>query len=160
MTQQSVSESVSRSVSLSVVVPYAIEKVWQALTEKELLSEWLMPTDFEPLEGREFRFKGKPNRFWRGYVDCKVLKVSPYSLVQYSWQSVAAQTPTTITHAIERAGEGVKLTATHSGFDKTHGLFSGWLMRAMIRQGMKVEFKKKLPITLQKHFRTQTGLTQ
>ena len=141
-----------KNVSIAVTVPYAPSDVWKVLTDKGLISEWLMATNFEPVVGREFRFTGTPNRFWRGYVECKIFKIVPQSLLQYSWQSVSTQTPTMVTHAIEAAQDGTKITATHAGLDATHGIFSGLLMRLMIRHGMKVEFQNKLRATLKKHF--------
>src|SRR4051812_45490182 len=60
--------------SLSVVVerelPYPPEKIWRALTEPDLLAEWLMQNDFEPAVGHRFTFRGD----W-GAVDCRVLQV-------------------------------------------------------------------------------------
>lgn len=137
-----------KSVEIKIEVPYPVSVVWQALTQKELLSRWLMRTDFEPTLGKKFRFYGNKNRFWRGYVDCEVVDIKPRKLLQFYWQSVPSQHRTKITYRLEEVKDGTSITATHEGFDNTHGLLSGFFMRLMIQQGLKKEFLKKLPTVL------------
>jgi len=36
------------------------EKVWSALTDRQSLSQWLMPNNFEPRVGHKFEFRTKP----------------------------------------------------------------------------------------------------
>lgn len=130
-------------------LPYSLNKVWKALTEKDLLSQWLMQTDFEPIIGKKIRFTGQPNKFWRGYVDCVVTNIELEKLIEYKWQSNEKHTPTTIRHEISKNSNGTThLIATHLGFNKSHGWFSGLFFRTMIRLGMKKEFLEKLPKNL------------
>ena len=47
--------------TLSVVVeremPYPPEKIWRALTQPNLIEEWLMKTDFKPVADHRFNFR-------------------------------------------------------------------------------------------------------
>ena len=42
-------EAETRSVVIERDLPYAPEKIWRALTQPELIAEWLMNNDFEPV---------------------------------------------------------------------------------------------------------------
>jgi uncharacterized protein YndB with AHSA1/START domain len=59
----------TRSVVLERELPYPPEKLWRALTQPHLLSEWLMKTDFAPTLGHRFAFRadwgGLTARCWR-----------------------------------------------------------------------------------------------
>jgi uncharacterized protein YndB with AHSA1/START domain len=140
----------NKSVTMTVMLPYAADSVWRALTEKELMSQWLMLTDFEPIPSRTFKFYGKANRFWRGFVDCHVLEVRKPELLRISWQSVESQRPTEVRYDLREHGSTSELRVTHSGFDSTHGAFSGLLLRTMIRHGLRTELRKRLPLVLAK----------
>ena len=52
--------------TLSVVVerelPFPPEKVWRALTQPQLIEEWLMKNDFKPLVGHTFKLSGDLGR--------------------------------------------------------------------------------------------------
>ncbi len=139
-----------KKIELELTVPYPVEAVWQATTKPELMSQWIMDTDFSPKVGQEFKFKGKPNKMWRGWVDCKVTKIEPQRLVQFTWQNSKKYTPTLITYTLSKAGNGTHIHAVNDGFDSTYGAFSGLFFRAMIKMGMKAEFTKKLPKVLAK----------
>ncbi len=58
--------------TLSVVIerelPHPPEKIWRALTQPQLIAEWLMQNDFAPAVGHRFRFRAD----W-GAVDCEVV---------------------------------------------------------------------------------------
>lgn len=139
-----------KKISLTVDLPYPIEKVWKAITEPELMSQWLMPTDFQPEVNHEFTFKGTPNKFWRGWTACKVIAVKPMEQVQFTWQNSEKQTPTLITYTLTKTSTGTTIQATNEGFDNTYGPFAGLFYRQMIKAGMKQEFSKKLPAVLSK----------
>jgi len=140
-----------KKIQLDLTVPYPIETVWQAIVKPELMSQWLMETDISPEVGHEFKFKGKPNKGWRGWVDCKVTKVDAPNMIQFTWQNSEKHTPTTITYTLSKNGDNsTHINAVNDGFDSTYGAFDGLLFRSMIKFGMKVEFKKKLPTVLAK----------
>ena len=45
------------SFTLSWEIPHPPAKVWRALTETDLLSEWIMPNDMKLEVGHKFTFK-------------------------------------------------------------------------------------------------------
>jgi uncharacterized protein YndB with AHSA1/START domain len=137
-----------KKIDLNVEVEYPLETVWQALTNPELLSRWLMETDFKPKVGQAFKFKGKRNKFWRGWTDCKVTKIEPLKQLQFTWQNAEKQTPTLITYTLTKTDNGTNIHAVNDGFDNTYGPFDGLFFRTMIKAGMKKEFTGNLPKVL------------
>jgi uncharacterized protein YndB with AHSA1/START domain len=72
------------------------EKVWRALTEKELLSKWLMPTDMVAKVGHKFQFRSEPYGKWNGIVDCEVLEATPPKRLRLAWGGVPGVGPDTV----------------------------------------------------------------
>src|ERR1700733_15050481 len=63
------------------------QEVWEYLTKPELLEQWLMKSDFQPIVGHKFRFIGGCNHEDKAAAYCEVLEVNPYSQLAYSWQT-------------------------------------------------------------------------
>ena len=63
------------------------QEVWDYLTKPELIEQWLMKTDFQPVKGHKFRFTFTPKAEspYDGMVQCEVLEVKPFSKLSYSW---------------------------------------------------------------------------
>ena len=57
-------EEQTRSVVIEKIFAHAPEKLWRALTEPALLTEWLLRNDFLPEIGREFQFRNEPVGGW------------------------------------------------------------------------------------------------
>ena len=74
---QGANKSATRDIVVEEVLPYPPERVWKALTTAELIGQWLMPNDFEPMVGKCFTFKTRPIGDWDGVVQCEVLEVAP-----------------------------------------------------------------------------------
>lgn len=73
--------SETRSVVVERDIAHPPEKLWRALTQPHLISEWLMRNDdFQPVTGKTFKLSGD----WGG-VDCEVLAVEPGKTLTYSW---------------------------------------------------------------------------
>ena len=47
-------------IEIDQYFPHPPAKLWRALTTPELMSQWLMPNDFEPVVGRRFAFQSRP----------------------------------------------------------------------------------------------------
>jgi uncharacterized protein YndB with AHSA1/START domain len=62
----------TRSVIVEREIPFPPEKIWRALTQPQLIEEWLMKNDFKPVVGQSFKLSAD----W-GAVDCQVLTVEP-----------------------------------------------------------------------------------
>ena len=99
--------------TLSVVVerelPHLPDKVWRALTQPQLLEEWLMKNDFKPLVDHRFRLRAD----W-GAVDCRVLAVEPGKTLSYTWAAYGLET--VVTWTLTPAGTGTRLRMDQSGF--------------------------------------------
>jgi len=97
--------------------PHPPAKVWRALTDPALMAQWGMrPEGFAPVPGTRFRLFGKPNRAWRGFVDCQVLEAREAELLRYRWDGDGKSTPTELAYRLEPRAGGTRLTIEHRGF--------------------------------------------
>jgi len=69
--------SQTRSVVVEKEFAHAPEKVWRALTEGDLIRQWLMENDFQPVVGRAFRFRADPVPMGMGTVVAWTLTPTP-----------------------------------------------------------------------------------
>jgi len=76
-------------------MPHPPEKIWRALTEGQLIEEWLMKNDFQPVVGHRFNFRSTPVPGWNGVIDGEVLVVEPNSRLTYSWGTMGMETAVT-----------------------------------------------------------------
>jgi len=99
--------------TLSVVVerelPHPPEKVWRALTQSDLIADWLMKNDFKPAVDHRFKFRGD----W-GEVDCRVLAAEPNTTLSYTWGAMGLESVVTWTLTPTSAGTHVRME--QSGF--------------------------------------------
>ena len=114
----------SRSVVIEREFPQPPEKVWRALTESELLAEWLMNNDFSPTVGRSFEFRAD----W-GTVACQVLKVDAGKTLSYSWAAMGLES--VVTWTLTPTGKGTHLRMEQVGFRRDQeqafqGATYGW----------------------------------
>ena len=67
------------AISFELTLNHAREKVWRALTDPALLSEWLLPViGLELRPGADFTLKTQAYPPWDGTVACRVLDVVPH----------------------------------------------------------------------------------
>ena len=78
-----------RDVRIERVLPYPRERVWHALSDRESLSRWLMPTDFVPEVGHAFTFQMKPQAGWDGVTHCVVTELVARERIAYSYRGSA-----------------------------------------------------------------------
>ena len=98
------------------------EKVWRALTDPDLLALWSMrPEGFSLEIGARFRFYGKANSQWRGYVDCQMLEVRAPSRLRYSWIGDDSGKELIVTYTLDPIPSGTRLTVVHSGYTGARG---------------------------------------
>lgn len=113
-----------QDIVVDEVFPHAPEKLWQVLTEGELIARWLMtPSGFEPVVGKQFTFKTKPGGEWDGVIHCQVLEVLPNERLVYAWNSghegnvgYGARLETVVTWTLTKVDGGTRLRLVHSGF--------------------------------------------
>jgi uncharacterized protein YndB with AHSA1/START domain len=99
--------------TLSVVVereePFPSEKIWRALTQPQLIEEWLMKNDFKPIVNHRFQFRAD----W-GSVDCQVLAVDANKTLSYTWAAMGLES--VVTWALIPSNAGTRVRMEQSGF--------------------------------------------
>jgi uncharacterized protein YndB with AHSA1/START domain len=106
----------TRSVVVEREIPHPPEKLWRALTQRHLIEEWLMKTDFEPVVGHRFSLRGE----WGGVLDCEVLAVEPHRTLSYTWNFAhddpAYDLRSIVTFTLTPTSTGTHLRMEQSGF--------------------------------------------
>lgn len=137
-----------RTLVLERVFAHPPEKLWRALTETQLLAQWMMRNDFELVVGRKFQFRAEPKPNWNGVVDCKVLIVEPLRRLSYSWgvgnEGDGLQWVVLLT--LTPADGGTHLRMEQSGFTPDqkaayHGANYGWQKMLGALEGVLGELK-------------------
>jgi uncharacterized protein YndB with AHSA1/START domain len=104
------------SLSMDFDLRHAPERVWQALTDPELLARWLLPvTGFRLDSGAAFQFRADPQGDWDGAVRCRVLDVEAPRKISYTWV-VGDFLDTVVTFTLTPTGTGTRLSLVQSGF--------------------------------------------
>jgi uncharacterized protein YndB with AHSA1/START domain len=107
--------SQNEAVAFELVLPHAPTKVWRALTDPTLLSEWLLPVfDHQLAPGAAFTFKTEPQPEWDGVVNCRMIEVDEPRKI--SWRWVVGDIDTVVTFTLTPAPSGTRLLLVQSGF--------------------------------------------
>ena len=129
----------SKIIKPQFFFPHPVEVVWEYLTKSELMEQWLMKNDFQPIVGLDFQFREKPipSLDFDGIFYCKVLEIVPFKKLSYSWRSGPGKGEITLDSVVvwklEPADKGTKVFLEHSGFAKKenldfyNGLNHGWV---------------------------------
>jgi uncharacterized protein YndB with AHSA1/START domain len=99
----------TRSVIVEREIPHPPEKIWRALTQPQLIEDWLMKNDFRPVPDHRFQLTAD----W-GSVDCQVLEVEPNRTLSYSWAAHGLES--VVTWTLTPAGGGTRLRIEQTGF--------------------------------------------
>jgi len=94
-----------------------VEKVWQAITDKEQMKQWYfdMPA-FKPEVGNEFTFTGENEG--RIFIHlCKVTEVIPNKKLSYTWRYEGAEGESHLTFELFEEGEETRVKLTHEGLE-------------------------------------------
>jgi len=125
-------QSQTESISFEFDLHHLPEKVWRALTDPELLAEWLLPVvDLKLERGAAFTFKTRPMPGWDGTVKCRLLEIEAQRKVSYTW--VVGDMDTVVTFTLTPTALGTRLSLVHSGFKPEQkqnfaGARYGWKM--------------------------------
>jgi uncharacterized protein YndB with AHSA1/START domain len=133
-----------RDLKFEAEYPYPPNEVWEALTDREAMAEWLMPNDFAPLIGHKFTFRTKPAPGFDGIVHCEVLELDPPRRLSFSWEGGGIDTVATF--ILKPSASGTHLALEHTGFRGLRGL----MVSKIMGQGWR---KKILPKSLPEQLR-------
>ena len=107
-------------------------EVWKYLTEPELMEQWLMPSDFQPIVGHKFRFvflKDKDGKSVNVQHYCQVLELIPFKKLSYSWKKDDMSVNSKVSWTLTPKENGTELQLVHDGFAEAEAFMShnnGW----------------------------------
>jgi len=135
------------TIELELDLGHPPEKVWRALTDPALLTQWLLPVVGSKLDlapGADFTLKTQPYPGWDGTVSCRVLEVEPMKLLRYAW--AVPFLDTVVTFTLTPTAAGTRLSLVQSGFKPDQkrelgGARYGWNMMG----GKLVDLLAKTP---------------
>jgi len=125
------------TITQTIRYEHSPEAVWEYLTNAELMAQWLMPNNFEPVLGNEFEFRSKPipSLNLDGIFHCKVIEIVPCKKLIYSWKGGPENGTTTldilVEWTLEAKDNGTELHLVQTGFNEENiSIFSamqgGW----------------------------------
>lgn len=124
----------TQSLSFELELRHAPSKVWRALTDPELLVEWLLPVvNFKLGAGNAFALQAPPQPGWDGQVQCRFLEIEAQKKLSYSW--VVGGMDTVVTFTLTPTPTGTLLSLVHAGFKEDQaknwgGARYGWRLMA------------------------------
>lgn len=110
-------------------------EVWDYLTKPELIEQWLMKTDFQPIAGHKFCFSFTPkaDSKYEGRVECEVLEIKPFTRLSYSWNGRTLDKSrsfhSVVTWTLVSKGKGTELFLQHDGLEVAEDILNhegGW----------------------------------
>jgi uncharacterized protein YndB with AHSA1/START domain len=106
---------VNLDVVVEEVLPDPVQTVWDALTDRAAIADWLMQTpEFEPIVGTRFRMKTE-RLSEDGWVKAEVMELEPPRRMVWAWSVDDGTPPTTVTFELTPEAEGTRLKLTHLG---------------------------------------------
>jgi uncharacterized protein YndB with AHSA1/START domain len=135
------------AISFEVDLPHSPAKVWRALTDPVLLTEWLLPVvGFKPEAGTAFTFKTQAYPPWDGTVSCRVLESDAPRTLRYAWVVGDMGLDTVVAFTLTPTETGTHLSLVQSGFKPAQkqnfgGARYGWKMMG----GKLVDLLARIP---------------
>ena len=126
-----------------------IEKVWEALTDKDQMKQWYFDLDeFKTEVGFKFEFTGGPKDGTQYKHLCEITEVIPRQKLTYSWRYEGYEGITFVTFELFKEHEKTRLKLTHTGFETfpaipdfaIHNFEAGW--NDLINISLKAFLKK------------------
>jgi uncharacterized protein YndB with AHSA1/START domain len=130
----------TKTIKHTIHYSHKPEAVWEYLTKPELIAQWLMPNDFKPVVGHEFRFTARPMPAFNfdGIIFCKVLELVPNKKLVYSWKGGPEPGKITLDSTVEWTlipkDNGTEVLLEHKGFATDDAMLqiftvmdAGWL---------------------------------
>jgi len=133
------------TIAFEIDLHHPPTKVWRALTEPALLTEWLLPVvDLQLEPGAEFTFRTQPYPGWDGTVNCRFVEIEPNRKLSYTWGVPFLETVVTFT--LTPTASGTRLSIVQTGFTpdqkrESGGARYGWKMMG----GKLIELLERVP---------------
>lgn len=137
----------SETIALEFDLSHPPHKVWRALTDPELLAQWLLPAvEFKLEPGAAFAFKTQPYPGWDGVVSCRMLEIEAQRKLSYSWVVGDMALNTVVTFTLTPTASGTHLSLVQAGFKPDQkqafgGARYGWNMMS----GKLVDLLARVP---------------
>ena len=137
--------SQTEAISFEFDLQHPPEKVWRALTDPVLLSEWLLPViDLKLETGAAFTFKTQAYPGWDGTVNCQMLEIEAQKKLSYAW--TVPFLDTVVTFTLTPTASGTRLGVVQAGFKQDQkrefgGARYGWNMMG----GKLVDLLARIP---------------
>jgi uncharacterized protein YndB with AHSA1/START domain len=103
-------------IDLAWDLPHPPSKVWRALTDPELVAQWLMQTDLKLEKGRRCTFKAEPTAWWDGIVQSKVIEFELERKLVLGWGGGPVGLESRVTWTLTPTASGTHLALEHTGF--------------------------------------------
>lgn len=107
---------------LDVELAHPPERVWRALTDGKILSDWFMPTGLRPVPGDRFELSPSGQPGFDHPITGEVLEVDAPRRLAMRWR--APELDARVTFTIARMAGGCQVTLRQSGFFGMQGLLS------------------------------------
>jgi len=138
--------SQTESISFEFDLHHSPEKVWRALTDPVLLTEWLIPVvdDLKLEPGAPFTLKTQAYPGWDGTVNCRFVEIEPLRKLSYAWTVPFLDTVVTLT--LTPTASGTRLSLVQSGFTSEQKRESGGARYGWKMMGAKlVDLLERIP---------------
>jgi uncharacterized protein YndB with AHSA1/START domain len=131
-----------KSIKHTFFYSHPPETVWEYLTKPELMQQWLMKNDFQPIIGLDFQFRTNPipSLDFDGIIYCKVLEIVPFKRLSYSWKCGPGEGKITLDSIVvwklQPKEKGTEVILEHTGFAKKenldfyNGFLHGWVEKS------------------------------
>ena len=118
----------TETLSFEFDLHHSLEKVWRAITDPALLTEWLLPVvglalELEP--GAPFTLQAPAFPGWDGSVKCRMLEIEPRKKLSYAWVVGEMAIDTVVTFTLTPTASGTRLSLVQSGFKDQKQNFGG-----------------------------------
>ena len=109
----------TKPVIVEETINAPVEKVWQAITDKEKMKQWYFNLDeFEPVTGFALTFEGEGHKGEKYVHICKITEVIPHKKLQYSWQYEHHEGYSLVTfELVAESEQQTRVKVTHEGLD-------------------------------------------
>ncbi len=115
------------AIEHEAVYPHSPERVWRALVDPDELAAWLMPNDFAPEVGKEFKLETGAAEV--GTIRGEVLEIDEPRLLRCRWSGGFGDTE--VTYELTPEAGGTRLRVRHDGWSEPPaperaGFDDGW----------------------------------